>query len=87
MFTRLGPTASLTEGDILEPAIAAEEAFRSTALTPLTAPTPRRLAQLKPRTLALMHGASFRGDGAAALWQLADYYEGQLLGSCPLPGA
>jgi hypothetical protein len=38
----------------------------------------RRLAQLKPRTLALMHGASFSGDGAAALEQLADFYAARL---------
>jgi hypothetical protein len=30
-----------------------------------------RLAELQPRTLALMHGSSFRGDGAAALRTLA----------------
>jgi hypothetical protein len=30
----------------------------------------RGLAQLKPRTLAVMHGAAFRGDGARALTDL-----------------
>jgi hypothetical protein len=35
----------------------------------------RRLAPLKPKTLALMHGPSFQGDGAAALRALADHYE------------
>jgi hypothetical protein len=33
---------------------------------------------LAPSTLALMHGASFRGDGAAALNMLADRYEARL---------
>jgi hypothetical protein len=28
-----------------------------------------------PWTLALMHGPSFAGDGAAALWALADDYD------------
>jgi hypothetical protein len=37
--------------------------------------TIRRLAGLAPRTLALMHGPSFRGDGAAALTALADNYD------------
>ena len=37
--------------------------------------TIRRLAELAPRTLALMHGPSFRGDGAAALRALADDYD------------
>jgi flavorubredoxin len=31
----------------------------------------RRLAALEPRTLALMHGSSFRGDGGRALLDLA----------------
>lgn len=37
--------------------------------------TLRELAELKPSTLAIMHGASFRGDCAAALNSLADAYE------------
>jgi len=36
------------------------------------AATIRRLADLQPRTLALMHGPSFAGDGAPALLALAD---------------
>ncbi len=35
----------------------------------------RRLADLEPTTLALMHGSSFHGDGGAALRQLATGYE------------
>jgi hypothetical protein len=38
----------------------------------------RRLATLEPRTLALMHGPAFAGDGAAALRGLADAYETRL---------
>ena len=30
-----------------------------------------RLAELAPRTLALMHGSSFRGDGRKAIEDLA----------------
>jgi hypothetical protein len=37
--------------------------------------TIRRLASLAPRTLALMHGPSFSGDGGAALHALADDYD------------
>jgi hypothetical protein len=33
------------------------------------------LTSLAPRTLALMHGPSFAGDGAAALAALADDYD------------
>jgi hypothetical protein len=37
--------------------------------------TIRRLASFKTRTLALMHGPSFAGDGTAALRALADHYD------------
>jgi flavorubredoxin len=40
------------------------------AYTPFTEPTLRRLAALKPRTLAVMHGSTFVGDGAQALSEL-----------------
>jgi len=42
--------------------------------TPEAEPTLRRLATLKPKTIALMHGPSFYGDGGAALNALADHY-------------
>jgi flavorubredoxin len=74
LFTHAGNVAPLTRDDIVAPAIAAEEMFQASALTPMTAPTIRKLASLAPRTLALMHGASYTGDGAAALHALADFY-------------
>ena len=39
--------------------------------TPFTDATLRRLADLQPRTLAVMHGSSYQGDGRAALLELA----------------
>ena len=39
--------------------------------TPLTDPTLQRLAALQPKTIALMHGSSFLGDGERALKDLA----------------
>ena len=39
--------------------------------TPYTEPTLQRLAALKPRTLAIMHGSTFVGDGAQAFTDLA----------------
>jgi flavorubredoxin len=39
--------------------------------TPDTEDTLRRLAALKPRTLAVMHGSSFEGDGGRAVLDLA----------------
>jgi hypothetical protein len=53
--------------DVLGPAFAAEDVFKSTALTPATAATIRALADLAPSTIALMHGPSFNGDCAEQL--------------------
>lgn len=78
LLTHVGNGAALTEGDILGPAMDAEDIFKATSLGPATAPTIRRLAELAPRTLALMHGASFAGKTAEALCGLADYYDAQL---------
>jgi flavorubredoxin len=75
LFTQLGPGPALTEGDIVGPAVMAEDMFRSSSLSPDMGGTIRRLAGLAPHTLALMHGPSFRGDGAAALNALADDYD------------
>jgi hypothetical protein len=44
-------------------------------VAPPAGATIRRLADLAPRTLALMHGPSFGGDGRAALRALADDYD------------
>ena len=38
--------------------------------TPLTAQNLRKLEELKPKTLAIMHGSSFTGDCARALGDL-----------------
>jgi len=40
--------------------------------TPYTDQTLRRLADLSPKTLATMHGSSYRGDGRQAILELAD---------------
>jgi flavorubredoxin len=77
LFTQSGD-ASTTQGDIVGPAAALEDMMRATSLTPHTAPTIRRLADLRPSTLALMHGPSFHGDGAAALLALAEDYQARL---------
>jgi hypothetical protein len=45
---------------------------------PATAPNIRKLAALAPRTLAVMHGASYHGDGGRALHALADHYDAEL---------
>jgi flavorubredoxin len=83
LFTQLGNDAALTEADIVGPAIAAEDMFQYSCLNPNMGATIRKLAQLAPRTLALMHGPSFSGDGAAALRALADDYDRRVVSRCP----
>lgn len=78
LFSHVGDTNPITEEDIVDPAMAAEDMFNATSLGPMTAPTIRRLAKLAPTTLAVMHGASFRGDGSKALNRLADRYQERL---------
>ena len=75
LFTHVGDGPALTEADVVGPAIAAEDLFRFSSLHPGMGATIRRLATLAPRRLALMHGSSFVGDGAAALCALADDYD------------
>jgi flavorubredoxin len=79
LFTQLGNGPALTDGDIVGPAIAGEDVFNYSGLSPNMGTTIRGLAKLAPRTLALMHGPSFRGDGAAALRALADDYDRRIL--------
>lgn len=78
LFTHTGDGPPITTGDIVGPAKAAEALFHASSITPLAGTTIRKLAALKPTTLALMHGSSFRGDAARALVDLADAYDGWL---------
>jgi flavorubredoxin len=78
LFTQVGNAAALTSNDVVGPAIQAEDLFRASALNPGMGATIRRLADLAPRTLALMHGPSFNGDAAAALHALGDDYDRRL---------
>jgi flavorubredoxin len=75
LFTQQEDGPALVEDDIVGPAVAAEDLFGYSALNPDMGRTLRRLAGLKPKTLALMHGPSFSGDGAGALTALAADYD------------
>jgi flavorubredoxin len=79
LFTHLGNRPAVVSDDIVEPAMEAEAIFRASCLAPDTASVMRKLGDLAPRTLALMHGASYQGDGRKALYDLADAYEKQYL--------
>jgi flavorubredoxin len=78
LFTQLGNGPPTTTGDIVEAAGQAEDVFGASCLTPSTGPTIRRLANLAPTTLAVMHGSCFTGDGSKALLALADDYDRRL---------
>jgi flavorubredoxin len=67
----------LVESDILGPSEAMLAQFDYFARAPRSRGDLERLAALEPRTLACMHGSSFRGDGGALLRALADSLERQ----------
>ena len=75
LFTRMGHGDGISSADLLGPAMAAEDIFGDTALTPTTGPTLRRLADLGATTMALMHGPAFDGDCAESLHGLASAFE------------
>lgn len=74
LFTHLGDGPAVTDTDIVGPAAQAEDMFLASSLAPSTAGTIEKLAELSPRSLALMHGSSFNGDCALALKELAADY-------------
>jgi flavorubredoxin len=75
LFTAFGDSPAVTERDVVGPALQAEDLFGATCLTPATAPTMQELADLRPATMALMHGPAYAGDCGQALGDLADAYD------------
>jgi flavorubredoxin len=71
LLTHGGDGPPITDSDVIGPAIEMEDTFHAMSMAPGTSATLDRLAELAPRTLALMHGSSLRGDGAGALRALA----------------
>jgi flavorubredoxin len=78
LFTHNGDGPALTDGDIVGPALEAEEIFHATALAPATAATIGRLAALDPQMLALMHGSSTRTRCSESLLRLAGAYDSMI---------
>jgi flavorubredoxin len=81
ILTQVGNGPAVTDHDVVGAAGQAEDMFGATCLTPNTAPTMRRLAELRPLTLAIMHGSSFNGDCHQALLDTADEYHRRLVRS------
>lgn len=78
LLTHGGDPEAVTQADILGAALAMEEMSGSMSLGPNVGTTLRALAALRPRTLAVMHGSSFAGDGEAQLSGLAAWCESRL---------
>jgi flavorubredoxin len=76
LFHQTGDVEPLTEADVVGRSYQAMQNYQAGILaeyvpyTRLTAKNLQKLAGLKPKTLAIMHGSSFRGDCAKALGDL-----------------
>lgn len=71
LFTQFGAEhPAVTEEDILEHSEQARAAFDYYSHTRNCGPLIEKLAGLEPKTLACMHGASWRGDAASLLREL-----------------
>ncbi len=79
IMTQMGNRGAVVDDDVFEPAIEAEDVFQQNSLSAHCGATLRRLAQLEPYTLAIMHGASYSGAAAQALEDLADEYDRRAL--------
>ena len=72
LFTQPGHgKTALTTSDILAPSEAFRQSMDYYAHSKNAAPLFAKLAALQPRTLAVMHGTAWQGDGAALLRDLA----------------
>jgi flavorubredoxin len=73
LFHQIGDVEPLTSADVVGRSHQAMKEYQAGILadyvpyTPLIARNLKRLADLKPKTLAIMHGSSFTGDCAQAL--------------------
>jgi hypothetical protein len=85
LFFHPGDPEPLTESDVLD---RARDSIAQNLTGPLandmpytayTDATLRRLADLNPQTLALMHGSSFKGDGKRHIGDLASVLQ-ELIG-------
>lgn len=77
LFHHFGDVAPLTESDLIEPTRQGMQRLQKGPLAgymPYTRATEgvlKALAELKPATLAVMHGSSYRGEGGRLLGDLA----------------
>ena len=74
LFTQLGDGPAVSSDSPMHAAIIAEDTFGYSCLAPMTVPTVKRLAELEPTSLALMHGPAHNGDCGSWLRDLAGSY-------------
>jgi len=73
LFHQNGDVEPLTSADVVGRSLQAMREYQTGILaeyvphTPLTAQNLKKLAELRPKTLAIMHGSSFTGDCTRAL--------------------
>jgi flavorubredoxin len=75
LFSHAGHGPPITHDDVVRVAVETDTMFGASSLAPQSSATLRSLADLRPQTLAIMHGSSYRGDGHDALLRLADAYD------------
>ncbi len=75
----IGQGPAVTTDDVVGPAMEAEAIFGASSCAPPRRPLSSGWPSSSPRTLAIMHGSSYRGDGADALRRLAAAYDDQYL--------
>ena len=79
LASQLGAVPPLTaDASLVERALDAEEVLRSASPGQTVPLALRRLAALEPRTLAVMHGSSYAGDGGLFLRSLAAEWDVRL---------
>jgi flavorubredoxin len=80
LFHQNGDNEPITSDDVVGRSREAMKAYQAGILaeyvpyTPITAQNLKKLADLRPRTLAIMHGSSFTGDCGRALTDLSTVY-------------
>ncbi len=80
LFHHMGDVEPITTADVVGRSRQAMKEFQAGVLaeyvpyTPITGQNLKKLAELKPKTLAIMHGSSFTGDCARALDDLDVMY-------------
>jgi flavorubredoxin len=85
LFTQLGQAPAIVTTCLVEQALDAEDALCSAPPGDAVPDALDDLAALEPRTLAVMHGSSFEGDGGGALRGLAQAWRSRPSPAAGLP--